>query len=77
VVLRSAEKEVRKIYDKVPLEALTSAFFRQNELLHSSKFHDILLDFSFLEPRREHLIIFFIYGRLGYFDDFPSTERYS
>jgi len=75
-VLRSDEKAVHQIYDKVPLEVLAPVFFSQNELWYSSEFRGILLDFPFLEPRCVHLIIFFIYRRLCEFDDFPSPERY-
>jgi len=77
VVVPSTKKAVPQIYDKVPLEALACIFFGWNKLQHSSEFRDILLNFSFLEPRSVHLIIFFIYGRLGDFDDFPSPKRHT
>ena len=74
-VLRSTEKAARQIYDEAPLEALTAILFSPNELRHSSDFWDILLNFPFLESCRAQLILFFICGRLGDFNNFPSPQK--
>jgi len=47
-VLLSAKQAVHQVYDEVPLKALTPVFLGQVELMHSSEFHGILLEFPFL-----------------------------
>ena len=71
------EKAGHQICDVVSLKALTPVFFSRNELRHSSEFRGVLLDFPFLKRHSVHLIIFFICGRLGNLDNFPSPERYT